>query len=398
MSWQKSINNVILFNFLNNMSFERVLWVIYLLDKNMTLIEIGVVQSILSISMFIFEFPSGFIGDRYGRRTSLFIGNFMIMTYLCIFLFSDNFYQFCIGSIFYGLGLTFISGSNEALVYDNLKSLNKENRYNDILSKISFISILGLLISIFVGGVLEKTSLNSIFIIGIIVRIIISILIFFIKEHPYLSATQKPTFIDIKASIYFFKTNRLLLYFLFTSSLFISFFSVYILFGQEILRINGEKNLYDISLIFVFLYSLSGIISLIYNKLVKSLTSTYLIFCNSFLIGIFLFFSIYKNISNHYYIIFIIVGALYEINDLTYSIIINNLSSSNLRARIFSMYSLLTTIFMSFFSIVITYVLSNKIIDFNKQFFILSLFILFASAYGAIITIKRTEGVAYDKA
>lgn len=398
MGWQKSINNVIIFNFLNNMSFERVLWVIYLLDKNMSLIEIGIIQSILNISMFIFEFPSGFIGDRYGRRNSLFIGNFMIMTYLCIFLFSNTFSQFCIGSIFYGLGLTFISGSNEALVYDNLKSLDKENKYNDTLSKISFMSILGLLISIFVGGVLEKSSLNLIFIIGIIVRLIASILILFIKEHPYLSvAKQKPTFINIEASICFFKTNKLLLFFLFTSSLFISFFSVYVLFGQEILRINGENNLYDISLIFVFLYSLSGIISLIYNKLIKSLTSTYLIFYTSLLISILLFLSIYKNVYNHYYIIFIIVGALYEINDLTYNIIINNLSTSNLRARIFSMYSLLTTIFMSFFSIVITYVLSNKLIDFNKQFFILSLFILFASTYGTIITIKRTKGVAYDQ-
>lgn len=398
MSWQKSINNVIVFNFLNNMSFERVLWVIYLLDKNMSLIEIGLIQSILNISMFIFEFPSGFIGDRYGRRISLFIGNFMIMTYLFVFLFSDNFYQFCMGSIFYGLGLTFISGSNEALVYDNLKSLNKESKYNNILSKISFISILGLLISIYVGGVLEKISLNLIFIIGIIVRIIASLFILFIKEHPYLSTTQKPTFINIKASIYFFKTNRLLLYFLFTSSLFISFFSVYVLFGQEILRINGEENLYDISLIFVLLYSLSGIISLVYNKLIKSLTSTYLIFCNSLLIGMLLLLSIYKNIFNYYSIIFIIVGALYEINDLTYNIIINNLSASNLRARIFSMYSLLTTIFMSFFSIIITYVLSNKLINFNKQFFILSLFILFASTYGAIITIKKTKGVTYGKA
>lgn len=397
MSWQKSVNNVILFNFLNNMSFERVLWVIYLLDKNLSLIEIGVIQSILSISMFIFEFPSGFIGDRYGRRTSLFIGNFMIAIYLCIFLFSNNFYQFSMGSIFYGLGLTFISGSNEALVYDNLKGLNKENRYNDILSKINFVSIFGLLISIFIGGLLEKSSFKLIFVVGIVVRVIASIFIFLIKEYPYLSENQMPTFIDFEGSISFFKSNKLLFYFLFTSSLFISFFSVYVLFGQEILRINGKNNLYDISLIYVFLYSLGGFISLIYNRLTKFLTSTHLLFYNSLFISILLFFSIYKNIFNYYYIIFIIVGALYEINDLTYNIIINSLSSSHLRARIFSIYSLLTTIFMSFFSIIITYVLSNKPINFNRQFFILSLLILISSTYGAILTIKKTKEVIHDK-
>lgn len=397
MSWQKSVNNVILFNFLNNMSFERVLWVIYLLEKNLSLIEIGIIQSILSISMFIFEFPSGFIGDRYGRRTSLFIGNFMITIYLCIFLFSNNFYQFSMGSIFYGLGLTFISGSNEALVYDNLKGLNKENRYNDISSKINFVSIFGLLISIFIGGLLEKSSLKLIFAVGIVVRVIAGIFIFLIKEYPYLSENQMPTFIDFEGSISFFKSNKLLFYFLFTSSLFISFFSVYVLFGQEILRINGKNNLYDISLIYVFLYSLGGFISLIYNRLTKFLTSTHLLFYNSLFISILLFFSIYKNIFNYYYIIFIMVGALYEINNLTYNIIINSLSSSHLRARIFSIYSLLTTIFMSFFSIIITYVLSNKSINFNRQFFILSLLILISSTYGAILTIKKTKEVIHDK-
>lgn len=389
MSWQRCINNVILFNFLNNMSFERVLWVIYLLDKNLSLVEVGIVQSILNISMFIFEFPTGFLGDRYGRKTSIFLGNLMKIIYLTIFLFGNNFYQFCMGSIFYGLGLTFISGSDDALIYDNLKSLNKEDKYNDILSKISFISVLGLLISIYFGGILEKKSLSLIFIVGIIVRIVTLIFIFFIKECPYLIEEEKPKFIDMKASVNFFKTNKVLLYFLLTSSIFISFFSVYELFGQQILIKNGESNLYNISIIYIFLYSLSGIISLIYNRLTKYITASSLILGNSLLVGTILIFSIFKLFFNYYFIIFILVGALYEINNLTYNIIINNLASSNLRARIFSIYSLITTIFMSLFSIVLTYTLSREQINFNKYFFIISLVVLFLSAYGVIGTIKK---------
>ena len=224
MSWQKSINNVILFNFFNNMSFERVLWVVYLLNKNISLIEIGIIQSILSVSMFIFEFPTGFIGDRYGRRNSLFIGNFMILIYLIIFLFSNKFYQFSIGAIFYGVGLTFISGSNEALLYDNLKGLNKEDKYSELISKINFISILGLLISIFLGGILERLSLDLLFIVGIIIRIITAFFIIFITEYPYLVEDKKPVLIDTKASIDFLKTNKILSYLVLTSSLFVSFF------------------------------------------------------------------------------------------------------------------------------------------------------------------------------
>lgn len=391
MSWKRSITNVLLFNFLNNISFERVLWVVYLLNKNISLVEIGLVQSILNMSMFIFEFPTGFIGDRYGRKTSLFIGNIMITIYLCIFLFSSKFYQFCIGSVFYGLGMTFISGSNEALVYDNLKGLNKEDRYNDILSKINFISILGLLISTFLGGVFEKVSLSLIFTVGIAVRIVAGIFILFIKEYPYLSENEEPVFLDLKASINFIKNNRSLIYFLITSSLFVSFFSVYALFGQEILRENGESSLYKISIIYMFMYALGGVISLVYNKLTKIFSLKSLIFYNSLVTGVFLLFSIFKGMNSYYYIIFIVIGGLYEIHGLTYDIIINSLSTSNLRARIFSIYSFITTIFMSFFSVVTTYILSNKLINFNEEFFILAVIVLVISTYGTFITIKKIK-------
>lgn len=394
MSWQKSINNVILFNFFNNMSFERVLWVVYLLNKNISLIEIGIIQSILSVSMFIFEFPTGFIGDRYGRRNSLFIGNFMILIYLIIFLFSNKFYQFSIGAIFYGVGLTFISGSNEALLYDNLKGLNKEDKYSELISKINFISILGLLISIFLGGILERLSLDLLFIVGIIIRIITAFFIIFITEYPYLVEDKKPVLIDTKASIDFLKTNKILSYLVLTSSLFVSFFSVYILFGQEILRNNGESGLYDVSMIYIYMYILGSIISLSYNKLVKLMRENLLILINSLLILIFLSLSLF-NKFNYYFIIFIVVGALYEINDITYNIIINNLATSSLRARIFSIYSLVTTIFMSFFSIVITYVLTNKPTNFNEYLFIMSGIILFISLIG-IFRVKKGS-INYDK-
>lgn len=386
MSYKKSIRNIMYFNFFNNCSFERVLWIAYLVSKDISLIKIGIIQSVLNIAMSCFEVPTGVVADKYGRKVSLFIGNFLILFYLLIFLLSNTFSYFLIGVVIYALGLTFISGSGEALIYDNLKGLNLEKKYDSILGKINFVSYIGLVFSILFGGVLESQSYKLIFIVGIIFRLLCALSILKINEIKEIKDFSEN---DVEINLFtFFKKYKVIVLYLISSSMFVGLFSIYDVLGQQILSINGETNLMKVSIIFSVLYLSSSGISLIYSKLKKFFSIDKLLIINGIIMISLLILTLDERMKAYYYIPFILIGSLFEINAMSFDIIINKITLSRIRATTFSIYSLITTGFMSVFSILITYFLKESY-SFNYNFFILSLLVIGLSTIIFLFLIKR---------
>lgn len=373
------------FNFFNNCAFERILWIAYLVSKDISLIKIGIIQSTLNITMSCFEVPTGVIADKYGRKISLFIGNLLIFIYLFIFLFSSTFFYFLLGVLFYGIGLTFISGSGEALIYDNLKSLNLSQTYEKVLGKINFMSYLGLFFSIILGGILETHSFELIFIIGIIFRLLCGFSIFKIHEIKEINHYNEEKSVSTFTII---KKNKVIFTYLISTSMFVGLFSIYDVFGQQILSINGEGNLMKISIIFSLLYLSSSSVSLIYSKLKSRFSIDQLLIGNGTLIILLLTIPLIDKMRLYYYIPFILVGALFEINAMTFDIIIQSVTTSRIRATTFSLYSLITTGFMSIFSILISYFLKERI-HFNQNFLFLSLCIVGVSTITFLVCIKK---------
>jgi MFS family permease len=78
-------------------------------------------ESILLVSAIIFEVPTGIIGDILGRKTSLILGNVVILLSWIPWLLGSSFIEFAVAHALIGLGLAFSSGSDQALIYDDLK-------------------------------------------------------------------------------------------------------------------------------------------------------------------------------------------------------------------------------------------------------------------------------------
>ncbi len=86
-------------------------------------------QSIAAISVVIFEVPTGVIADKIGRKFSLILGSSLWAISLLVYIVSDHFIIFAIAEIIFGLGGTFKSGADVALLYDTLKEVNKEREF-----------------------------------------------------------------------------------------------------------------------------------------------------------------------------------------------------------------------------------------------------------------------------
>lgn len=113
--------------------------VIWLLSRDLSLLEVALLQSITSAATFILEIPTGIIADRFGRKTSIVLGLLSHSISLAFTAFAPSFFYFFLGALAGGLGWSLLSGAEEAFVFDTLKEKNQQSRYKKIYGKITMI-------------------------------------------------------------------------------------------------------------------------------------------------------------------------------------------------------------------------------------------------------------------
>ncbi len=98
-------------------------------DNGLDDFDIYLLQAIYSISVAVLEIPSGYMADVIGRRTSLVLGSILGTLGFVLYSFSHSFGGFLFAEIILGIGGSFISGSDSALLYDSLAAMGRQNRY-----------------------------------------------------------------------------------------------------------------------------------------------------------------------------------------------------------------------------------------------------------------------------
>ena len=109
--------------------------VLFFQSHGLSLTEIMLLQSAYSLSLALFEIPSGYIADSFGRKNSIVIGTILTFIGYLIFSFYYGFYTFIIAEILLGIGGSLISGADSALIYDTLLETREKNSYTKIEGK-----------------------------------------------------------------------------------------------------------------------------------------------------------------------------------------------------------------------------------------------------------------------
>ncbi len=109
--------------------------VLFFQDNGLSMKEVLILQSIFSIAIVLFEIPSGYFSDVMGRKNTIIIG--LILGFLghMTYVVSYNFWGFLIAELVLGLGSSFISGTDSAIIYDTLAQINKKEEYKRIEGK-----------------------------------------------------------------------------------------------------------------------------------------------------------------------------------------------------------------------------------------------------------------------
>ncbi len=119
--------------------------------------DIMTLQALFSLSIVILEVPTGYFGDVLGRKKSLIVGTFFTFMGYVGYCFAHEFLHFLGSALLLGVGVSFISGSDSALLYDTLLQLKKEKNYLQYEGRINAIGSFSEAIAGILGGVIAST-------------------------------------------------------------------------------------------------------------------------------------------------------------------------------------------------------------------------------------------------
>lgn len=105
-----------LYGLLKNLRFFEPFFILFLLDKDISLFQIGLLYTIREMMIYIFEIPSGVFADRYGKKLELSICFMFYITSFIIFFLAGSFWILAIAMILFGLGEAFRSGTHKAMI------------------------------------------------------------------------------------------------------------------------------------------------------------------------------------------------------------------------------------------------------------------------------------------
>lgn len=96
-------------------------WMIFQMELvGLNALQLVLVGTMLEVSAFVFEIPTGIVADVYSRRLSIIIGIFLIAAAFFIQGLFPIFGILLFGQVLWGLGYTFTSGASEAWLVDEI--------------------------------------------------------------------------------------------------------------------------------------------------------------------------------------------------------------------------------------------------------------------------------------
>lgn len=94
------------------------------ISRGLNMEQVFTLQAIFAATIAIAEVPSGYLSDLFGRKRTLLIGSFITASAWTILAVAESYFGLILFEIFIGLGLSFISGTDQALLYGTLNQQN----------------------------------------------------------------------------------------------------------------------------------------------------------------------------------------------------------------------------------------------------------------------------------
>ncbi len=256
-NYQSFLRNYYLSLFFYDFVFAYAIYNVLFSIKGLSVSEISILLACWSLTSILFEIPSGALADYWSRRKILILAplikSFCFITW---FFANGDFYLYALGFFFWSIGYSLVSGTREALLYDELTFFNKTKVYEKALSKKNFYFYLSIGISSVLGGMIAHYDLDYVLILSVIPLLFSSFFAFCMPESKKVKSTEEIHYLKfIKLAYKEVKSNKLLFYF------FIYSLGISILSNLE----EFDQLYFELAKLPIFYFGIAGLIWAIFN-------------------------------------------------------------------------------------------------------------------------------------
>lgn len=132
---QKIERNIFLIYLTSSLGWGRFfipVMALFYIASQVPLEQFTLIMSVFFLARFLFEVPTGVLADLLGKKKTMLLSRGCYIIEIILLAFFNGFWPFLIAKVISGIGVSLSSGTEQALMYDTLKRLKRENEHKKI--------------------------------------------------------------------------------------------------------------------------------------------------------------------------------------------------------------------------------------------------------------------------
>ena len=332
-------------------------WILFFIQNGLSLLQIGLLESIFHGTSLLCEIPSGMLADRFSYKTNLYLARLASIGSSILILFGQgNFWIYAISMMVSAWSYNFDSGTSTAFLYDSAVEAGQKDRYLQISSFLSGVAEVTRTLGTVVAGFFVHGALAWTYYIAIGLSLISILLIFLMKEPESKSGernhlTLKRILVVVKQE---WQEKPVLFYWMFTYQLVGTIMCMfYFYYQQKIIDLAS----WQVSLIMLIGSGFNLLAVYLASQIGKKWNSNQVFPVLVALTGLVLFFVGFKT-PFAYLSVYLLTNALYAVYQPIYYNDLQTYLPSSVRATMLSINSMMFSL-----SMIVIFPLTGWLID-----------------------------------
>ena len=192
-----NISRYYIWRFIAGFNFIYTLHSIYPLSRGITVPQLALYISTLSILTTVLEIPTGYIADKFSRKLSISLG------FLCAaignigYIFISDIYTLLPLALVFALSRSLNSGAEESLIYDDLIAQNEESIYLNVRARGALIGTSSEAVASFSGPILYLLHYSLPFVFSAVTYLCLTVYVLTFQERkPSHEVTRQLRLLD----------------------------------------------------------------------------------------------------------------------------------------------------------------------------------------------------------
>lgn len=169
---------------------------LFFVERGASPFQISVLVALWALYILVLEVPSGALADRWSRKWILVLSSlFHSLAYL-VWILSSSFAGFLVGYLFRGTGGFLESGTKEALLYDHLKNLGREDDYEKYIGLLWVITSLAFLLASLTSGTIAALyGFTFVLVLSSAANLVALVFALLLPEAPRYKSTEELSYL-----------------------------------------------------------------------------------------------------------------------------------------------------------------------------------------------------------